>query len=146
MDYPASVESGESSDFIMYLFMQSENSFGRLPYFPEYLKTFQIMDYTMTNIQKISRLKIMDFENLESMIFFWITWWNIQFGQIVDMCLIASELKANKKYGITLKITLTLSEGSVNFFKAKAEKHGLKYQQMIRSLIDKYVSAHTHSS
>ena len=46
----------------------------------------------------------------------------------------------------TVKITLTLSEGSVNFFKAKAEKHGLKYQQMIRSLIDKYVSAHTHSS
>ena len=46
----------------------------------------------------------------------------------------------------TVKITLALSEGSVNFFKAQADKHGLKYQQMIRSLIDKYVSAHTHST
>ncbi len=45
----------------------------------------------------------------------------------------------------TVKITLALSEGSLNFFKAQADKHGLKYQQMIRSLIDKYVSAHTHS-
>jgi predicted DNA binding CopG/RHH family protein len=41
---------------------------------------------------------------------------------------------------------LTLSEDSVNFFKAQADKHGLKYQQMIRSLIDKYVSTHTHSA
>ena len=46
----------------------------------------------------------------------------------------------------TVKITLALSEGSLNFFKAQADKHGLKYQQMIRSLIDKYVSAHTHSA
>jgi uncharacterized DUF497 family protein/predicted DNA binding CopG/RHH family protein len=46
----------------------------------------------------------------------------------------------------TVKITLALSEHSVNFFKAEADKHGLKYQQMIRSLIDKYVSAHTHSA
>ncbi len=44
----------------------------------------------------------------------------------------------------TIKITLALSEGSVNFFKDQAGKHGLKYQQMIRSLIDRYVSAHTH--
>ena len=36
----------------------------------------------------------------------------------------------------TIKITLALSEGSVNFFKTQAQKHGLKYQQMIRSLID----------
>lgn len=45
----------------------------------------------------------------------------------------------------TVKITLSLSENSVNFFKDQAGKHGLKYQQMIRSLIDKYVSAHTHA-
>jgi predicted DNA binding CopG/RHH family protein len=43
----------------------------------------------------------------------------------------------------TIKVTLALSEGSVGFFKAKAEQHGLKYQQMIRSLIDKYVEAHS---
>ena len=46
----------------------------------------------------------------------------------------------------TVKITLSLSEDSVIFFKTQADKHGLKYQQMIRSLIDKYVSAHTHSA
>lgn len=43
----------------------------------------------------------------------------------------------------TVKITLALSEGSINFFKTQAQKHGLKYQQMIRSLIDKYVEAHS---
>lgn len=43
----------------------------------------------------------------------------------------------------TVKVTLALSEGSLNFFKTQAQKHGLKYQQMIRSLIDKYVEAHT---
>jgi predicted DNA binding CopG/RHH family protein len=37
----------------------------------------------------------------------------------------------------TVKITLALSEDSVNFLKAQAGRHGLKYQQMIRSLIDK---------
>ncbi len=46
----------------------------------------------------------------------------------------------------TVKITLALSEESVNFFKVQAGRHGLKYQQMIRSLIDKYVSVHTHSA
>jgi predicted DNA binding CopG/RHH family protein len=46
----------------------------------------------------------------------------------------------------TVKISLALSEGNVNFFKAQADKHGLKYQQMTRNLIDKYVSAHTHSA
>jgi predicted DNA binding CopG/RHH family protein len=43
----------------------------------------------------------------------------------------------------TVKITLALSEGSINFFKTQAQKHGLKYQQIIRSLIDKYVEAHS---
>lgn len=42
----------------------------------------------------------------------------------------------------TIKITLSVSENSIDFFKREAEKNGVKYQQMIRSLIDKYVSAH----
>jgi predicted DNA binding CopG/RHH family protein len=45
-----------------------------------------------------------------------------------------------------IKITLALSEKSVQFFKREAGKHGVKYQQMIRSLIDKYVSAHSSHS
>lgn len=43
----------------------------------------------------------------------------------------------------TVKITLNVSEESILFFKREADKHGVKYQQMIRSLIDKYVSAHS---
>ena len=42
-----------------------------------------------------------------------------------------------------IKITLSVSESSVDFFKREAEKNGVKYQQMIRSLLDKYVSAHS---
>jgi predicted DNA binding CopG/RHH family protein len=43
----------------------------------------------------------------------------------------------------TVKITLNVSESSIRFFKREAEKHGVKYQQMLRALIDKYVSAHS---
>ena len=43
----------------------------------------------------------------------------------------------------TTKVTLALSEKSVDFFKREAEKNGVKYQQMIRGLIDKYVNAHS---
>ncbi|PID40287.1 MAG: CopG family transcriptional regulator [Proteobacteria bacterium] len=43
----------------------------------------------------------------------------------------------------TIKITLSVSENSVDFFKREAGKNGVKYQQMIRSLIDKYVAAHS---
>ena len=43
----------------------------------------------------------------------------------------------------TVKITLSVSEESVIFFKREAEKHGVKYQQMIKSLIDRYVSAYS---
>lgn len=38
------------------------------------------------------------------------------------------------------KITLTLSEKSVTFFKNSAEKRGASYQTMIRRLIDYYVA------
>ena len=43
----------------------------------------------------------------------------------------------------TVKITLNVSEHSIRFFKCEAKKHGVKYQQMLRALIDKYVSAHS---
>lgn len=43
----------------------------------------------------------------------------------------------------TVKITLNVSEHSIRFFKHEAEKYGVKYQQMLRALIDKYVSAHS---
>jgi len=37
------------------------------------------------------------------------------------------------------KVTLTLTERSLNFFKENARKHGASYQAMIRRLIDYYV-------
>ena len=38
------------------------------------------------------------------------------------------------------KVTLTLNDKSLKFFKKKAKKHGASYQAMIRRLLDYYVS------
>ena len=38
----------------------------------------------------------------------------------------------------TIKVTLSLTKSSLNFFKRQAKKHKTKYQKMIRELIDKY--------
>lgn len=38
------------------------------------------------------------------------------------------------------RVTLTLSEKSLDFFKSVATKHGASYQAMIRRLIDYYVA------
>ncbi len=37
-----------------------------------------------------------------------------------------------------VKITLTLSKASLDFFKREAEKHHTQYQKMIRRLLDVY--------
>ncbi len=39
------------------------------------------------------------------------------------------------------KVTLTLTEKSLSFFKNAAEKHGGSYQAMIRRLLDYYVAS-----
>ncbi|MDP8299142.1 MAG: CopG family transcriptional regulator [Candidatus Tantalella remota] len=38
----------------------------------------------------------------------------------------------------TVKVTILLSESSVNSFKKFADKHHTKYQKIIRKLLDKY--------
>ena len=38
-----------------------------------------------------------------------------------------------------VKVTIILNQRSVDFFKDQANKHGAKYQKMIRNLIDQYV-------
>ena len=38
------------------------------------------------------------------------------------------------------RVTLTLTDKSVDFFKNAAKKHGASYQAMIRRLLDYYVS------
>ena len=40
-----------------------------------------------------------------------------------------------------VKVTLTLSKKSIEFFKSEATKHHTQYQRMIRRLIDAYVDA-----
>jgi predicted DNA binding CopG/RHH family protein len=41
-----------------------------------------------------------------------------------------------------IKVTLTLSKRSVEFFKREAAKHHTQYQRMIRRLLDAYVEQH----
>ena len=41
-----------------------------------------------------------------------------------------------------VKITITLSKRSVDFFKGKAAQNDTQYQRMIRRLLDAYVEAH----
>lgn len=41
-----------------------------------------------------------------------------------------------------VKITITLSKKSVEFFKSEAAKADTQYQRMIRRLLDAYVDAH----
>ncbi|MDZ7684526.1 MAG: hypothetical protein U5O39_05585 [Gammaproteobacteria bacterium] len=43
----------------------------------------------------------------------------------------------------TVKVTITLSKSSVDFFKAKASEHDTAYQKMIRRLLDSYVDRHS---
>jgi len=43
----------------------------------------------------------------------------------------------------TVKVTISLSRESVDFFKRAARKHHTPYQKMIRRLLDSYVRAHS---
>ena len=38
-----------------------------------------------------------------------------------------------------VKVTISLSSDSVEYFKSEAEKHDMQYQRMIRQLLDEYV-------
>lgn len=45
-----------------------------------------------------------------------------------------------------VKITITLSKKSVDFFKSEAVKGDTQYQRMIRRLLDAYVDAHAKTA
>ena len=45
----------------------------------------------------------------------------------------------------TVKVTISLSKGSVDFFKKEAKKHKTQYQKMIRRLLDAYSSSQQQS-
>jgi len=42
----------------------------------------------------------------------------------------------------SVKVTISLSKDSVDFFKQEAKKNNTKYQKMIRNLLDIYAQAH----
>lgn len=46
----------------------------------------------------------------------------------------------------SVKVTISLSRSSVEFFKAKADEHNTPYQRMIRNLLDSYVDKYKRSS
>ncbi len=63
-----------------------------------------------------------------------------QQGKIVrDFLPSPEELGFNQQ---TTKITIALSDFSLNFFKSQAKKYNTQYQKMIRDLLDQYASQH----
>jgi predicted DNA binding CopG/RHH family protein len=42
----------------------------------------------------------------------------------------------------TVKVTISLSRSSVEFFKNEAKKYNTQYQKMIRRLLDEYTAHH----
>jgi len=53
-----------------------------------------------------------------------------------------AELSFNEE---AVKVTLSLSKKSIDFFKSEAVKNHTQYQRMIRRLVDAYVDLHSSS-
>lgn len=45
----------------------------------------------------------------------------------------------------TVKVTISLSKSSVDFFKHQARQHHTKYQKMIRQLVDRYATRYSQA-
>jgi len=43
-----------------------------------------------------------------------------------------------------VKVTISLSKTSIEYFKKEAKHYHTKYQKMIRNLLDKYALQHSH--
>ena len=41
-----------------------------------------------------------------------------------------------------VKVTISLSKASIDFFKREAKQHNTKYQRMIKNLLDRYAVQH----
>jgi predicted DNA binding CopG/RHH family protein len=54
------------------------------------------------------------------------------------------ELAARAKRGTRVKVTITLENESVDFFKQIAKENRVSYQKMIRMLLDEYVQRQKH--
>ena len=60
--------------------------------------------------------------------------------RIVDDFLPSPEELVFKEENV--KVTITLSKASIDFFKKEAKKHHTQYQKMIRRLLDVYAAHH----
>ncbi len=60
--------------------------------------------------------------------------------QVIDDLLPPPEDLVFKEENI--KVTMSLSKSSVEFFKREAKKHRTQYQKMIRRLLDLYAAQH----
>lgn len=61
--------------------------------------------------------------------------------RVVDDFLPSPDQLAFKEDNV--KVTITLSKASIDFFKKEAKKHHTHYQKMIRRLLDIYTENHT---
>jgi predicted DNA binding CopG/RHH family protein len=61
-------------------------------------------------------------------------------GEIVGELRPARDFLPPRDDGV--KVTLTLSRGSVEFFKREARRNRVPYQRMIRALVDEYAKRH----
>ena len=59
--------------------------------------------------------------------------------RVVDFLPDPSEIAFEEK---RRKVTISLTESSIAFFKEQARKNGTKYQRMIRILLDNYANQH----
>lgn len=45
-----------------------------------------------------------------------------------------------------VKVTISLTKESIEFFKSEAKKHHTQYQKMIRNLLDMYAANHSNGT
>ncbi len=65
-------------------------------------------------------------------------------GEVRDLQVVSDFLPSPEELAFkddTVKVTISLSKSSVNFFKREAKKHKTPYQKMIRRLLDVYSSS-----
>lgn len=66
-----------------------------------------------------------------------------EIGEIGEVKLVEDFLPAPKDLVLnheSVKVTISLSKDSIDFFKAQASKHHIPYQKMIKNLLDKYAN------
>jgi predicted DNA binding CopG/RHH family protein len=63
--------------------------------------------------------------------------------QIKDFLPPPSQLNSTEE---TVKVTISLTKESLSFFKKEAARNKIKYQKMIRTVVDRYAKAYGHTN